>query len=171
MRKYVSLKILRFIYFAIFDSYLSYCCLVYAQNCSTIQQIIMLQKKTIRIINYTPRNLHTSLLFKKNSILKFQDKICLENILFVSNFLNNWSPAVFSTWFNFYSDQRKISSFTQGNLIKLFYTTKRYRKYLITVSAIESWNKIQKHLKVMLLKHLSHKKIETIVSDFYLKSY
>ena len=36
MRKYVSLKILRSIYFAIFDSYLSYCCLVWAQNCSTI---------------------------------------------------------------------------------------------------------------------------------------
>ena len=28
MRKYVSLKILRPIYFPIFDSYLSYCCLV-----------------------------------------------------------------------------------------------------------------------------------------------
>ena len=37
MRKYVSLKILRSIYFAIFDLYLSYCCLAWAQNCSTIQ--------------------------------------------------------------------------------------------------------------------------------------
>ena len=36
MRKYVSFKILRSIYFAIFDSYLSYCCLVWAQKCSTI---------------------------------------------------------------------------------------------------------------------------------------
>ena len=36
MRKYVSLKILRFICFAIFDSYLSYCCLVWARNCSNI---------------------------------------------------------------------------------------------------------------------------------------
>ena len=34
MRKYV--KILRPIYFANFDSYLSYCCLVWVQNCSTI---------------------------------------------------------------------------------------------------------------------------------------
>ena len=42
MRKYVSLKILRPIYFAIFDSYLSYCCLVWAQNYSTIQRIIIL---------------------------------------------------------------------------------------------------------------------------------
>ena len=37
MRKYASCKILRSIYFAIFDSYLSYCCLVWTQNCSTIQ--------------------------------------------------------------------------------------------------------------------------------------
>ena len=37
MRKYVSLKILRSIYFAILDSYLSYCCLFWAQNRSTIQ--------------------------------------------------------------------------------------------------------------------------------------
>ena len=60
MRKYVSLKILRSIYFAIFDSYLSYCCLVLAQNCNTIQRIIILQKKAIRIINRQPRNFHTS---------------------------------------------------------------------------------------------------------------
>ena len=45
MRKYVSLKILKFIYFAFFDSYLSYCCLVWAQNFSTIQRILILQKK------------------------------------------------------------------------------------------------------------------------------
>ena len=40
-RKFVSLKILRSIYFAIFDSYLSYCCLIWAQNYSTIQRIII----------------------------------------------------------------------------------------------------------------------------------
>ena len=86
MRKYVSLKILRSIYFAIFDSYLSYCCLVWAQNCSTIQWIIILQKKAIRIIN-------------------FQDKICLGSVLFISKTLNNLSPSVFNTWFSFSSDQ------------------------------------------------------------------
>ena len=84
MKKKVSLKILKSMYFVIFDSYLSYCCLVWAQNCSTIQEIIIFQKKAIRIINFQPRNFHTSTLFKQNSILKFQDKICLENILFYS---------------------------------------------------------------------------------------
>ena len=97
MRKYVSCKILRSIYFAIFDSYISYCCLVWTQNCSTIQQIVILQKKAMRIINFQSRNSHTSHLFKQSSILKFQDEICLENILFISKPLNNLSPSVFKT--------------------------------------------------------------------------
>ena len=50
MRKHVSLKILRSIYFAIFDSYLSYYCLVWAQNFSTIQRILILQKKLLELL-------------------------------------------------------------------------------------------------------------------------
>ena len=51
MRKYVSLKILlRSKYFATFDSYLSYCCLAWAQNCSTTQQITILQKKLLELL-------------------------------------------------------------------------------------------------------------------------
>ena len=122
MRKYVSCKILRSIYFAIFDSYLSYCCLVWAQNCSTIRRIVILQKKAIRIINYQPRNSHTSHLFKQSSILKFQDKICLENILFVSKSLNDLSPSVFNAWFRFSSDHHnyETSSSLHGKLTKIF---------------------------------------------------
>ena len=166
MRKYVSLKILRSIYFAIFDSYLSYCCLVWAQNYSTIQRIIILQKKAIRIINFQPRNFHTSPLFYQNSTLKFQDKICLENILFISKSLNNLSPSVFNTWFSFSSDQHnyETSSSTQCNLAKLFYKTNRYGKYSITVSTVESWNKIQKQLKDMLLKSMCRRESENMES-------
>ena len=132
-------------YFVIFDSYLSYCCLVWAQNCSTIQQIIILQKMAIRIINFQPRNFHTSPLFYQNSILKFQDKTCLENILFISKNLNNLSPSVFNTWFSFSSDQHNYeTSISLQGLIKPFYKTKIYGKYSITVSAVESWKKIQK---------------------------
>ena len=43
-------KILRSIYFAISDSYLSYCCLVWAQNCNTIKIIVILQKKLLELL-------------------------------------------------------------------------------------------------------------------------
>ena len=106
-------------------------------------------KKAVRIINFQPRNSDTSPLFKQNSILKFSDKICLENILFVSKCWNNRSPSIFNMCFSFSSNQYncKTSSFTQGNLMKLFYKTNRYGKYSITVSAVESWNRIQKTTK------------------------
>ena len=173
LRKYVSCKILRSIYFAIFDSYLSYCCLVWAQNCRTIPRIVILQKKSIRIINFQLRNSHTSHLFKQSSILKFQDKICLENILFISKSLNNLSPSVFNTWFRFSSDQHnyETSSSTQGNLTKIFYKANKYGKYSITVSAAEVWNKIQKQLKNILLKDIPPNKTKTVVINFYFKSY
>ena len=142
MRKYASLKILR--------------------------SILLFLTPT-----YPTAVLHTSPLFKQNSILKFQDTTCLENILFTSKTLNNLSLSVFNTWFSFSSDQHnyETSSSTKGNLMKLFYKTNRYGKYSITVSAVESWNKIQKQLKDLLLRDLSPNKIKIIVSDLYLKSY
>ena len=51
-----------------------------------------------------------------------------------------------------------------------FIKKNRYKKHSSTVSAAESWNKIQKQLKDVLLKDLSPRKIKTIVSNFYLKS-
>ena len=51
IRKYVSLQILRTIYFGIFDSYLFYYCLAWAQNRSTIQRLVILQNMAVRIVN------------------------------------------------------------------------------------------------------------------------
>ena len=51
----MDLKILRSIYFTIFDSYLSYCCLPWAQNCSTIQQIDILHKRLLELLTFSQR--------------------------------------------------------------------------------------------------------------------
>ena len=83
MRNYVSLKIFISIYFAIFDTYLSQCCLVWPQNCSSIQRIVILQKKAVRVTIPTKKFPYQSPIQTKLT-LKFQDKICLENILFGS---------------------------------------------------------------------------------------
>ena len=47
MRKYVSFKTLRSIYFAVSDSQLSYCSLVWSQNCGTVQRFLILQKSLL----------------------------------------------------------------------------------------------------------------------------
>ena len=48
---YVNTKTLRNIYFAIFDSHLSYSC-IWAQNINATRRLIVLQKKALRILNF-----------------------------------------------------------------------------------------------------------------------
>ena len=104
IRNYVNPKILRSIYFAIFESHLRYCSIVWAQNLDSIKRLIILQKNTLRIINFKPRNCYTvTLVFKENIILKLIGKVHLENILFVSKCINNLLPPIFNDWFTFVS--------------------------------------------------------------------
>ena len=65
IRKQVSAKTLRSIYFVIFKPHLPDCSIVWAQSFRIIQRIAILQKKAVRIINFQPRNFHTSPLFKQ----------------------------------------------------------------------------------------------------------
>ena len=71
IRKYVSLKVLRSIYFAIFESHLFYFSLVWALDFRTIQQIVILQTSLLELL------ISNQSLIKTNSVLKFQEKICL----------------------------------------------------------------------------------------------
>ena len=99
IRKYVSLKLLRSIYFAIFDSYLPYCCLVWPRDCTTIQQIVISKKKNYQ---FSTKKLPYQSPIETKLHIKIQDKICLGNILFVNKSLNNLSPSVFNRWFSFF---------------------------------------------------------------------
>ena len=135
----------------LFSNPTSYCSLIWAKNFRTIQWIVILQKKAVKIINFQPRNFHTSPLFQQNFILKFQDKICLENILHVSRSISKLTPSVFNTWFRFSSDQHnyKTSCSRQGKLIKFSYRTNRYGKYSIIPCAVDYWEKkLKKNLKM-----------------------
>ena len=101
IRNYVNTEALRIIYFAIFDSHLSYSCIVWAQNINTVRRLIVLQKKALRIMNFKDQWFHSSPLFSSNNILKFGDKITLENILFISKSINRQAPCIFNDWFTF----------------------------------------------------------------------
>ena len=107
IRKSISPEILRSIYFAIFDSYLSYCSLFWAQDCSSSQWIVILQEKAARIINFQPTNSHISPLFKQAPSKNFKMKFTWE-IWSVSKTLNNLSPSVFNKWFSFSSNQHEL---------------------------------------------------------------
>ena len=104
IRDYVKMKTLRKIYLAIFDSHLTYSCIGWAQNINTVNRTIILQKKALRIMNFKAQLFHSNTLFSENNILKFSDKITLENILSVNKSINRQAPSIFSDWFTFAGD-------------------------------------------------------------------
>ena len=46
-------------------------------------------EKVLRVINNQPRNSHSRPLFKKSNILKYEDKIMISNMIFLSKSINN----------------------------------------------------------------------------------
>ena len=129
-------------------------------------------KKALRIISSQPHNSHSSPLFKKKIILKFSDKVNLENILFVSKSISNPLPSLLNNWFLFSSDQHsyETSWCSLGNLYKPSNETNTSAKNSIIVSTINAWNNSQKLLKIYH-KHSSPNKIEKILSDAYFAEY
>ena len=130
------------------------------------------KKKALRIINFQPRHSHSSPLFKRSFILKFSDKVTLENTLFISKSINNLLTSLFNDWFLFSSDQHNYESSCSslGNFHKPSYKTNLYSKNSIIVSAINAWNNLQKLLKISL-RHLSPNKIKKILSDAFFSKY
>ena len=131
IRNYVNKHILRTIYLAIFDSHINSANLIWGQ------------KKALRIMNFQSRDSHSSPFFKSNHILKLEDKILLENIIFINKLFNNVLPPIFKSWFTFcsYVHNCQIVSSTADKIFKPSYRTDSYGKNSITVGVINSLNK------------------------------
>ena len=96
IRNYVNTKTLRNIYFAIFDSHLSYSCIVWAQNFNTIRRLIIIYKKALQIMNFKDQLFHLTPRFSSNNSLKFGDKITLENILSINKSIKRQVHSIFN---------------------------------------------------------------------------
>ena len=109
------MKTIRNIYFAIFDSHLTYSCIVWAQNINTVNRLIILQKKAPRIINFKDQLFHSSSFFSENNILKFGDKMTLEPILFVIKSINRQVSLISYDWFTFSRNLRRCETYWSVN--------------------------------------------------------
>ena len=108
-------------------------------------RIVTLQKKALRIMNFQSKDSHSNPLFKSNLILKLEDKLLIENILFINKSFNNLLPPIFKRWFNFCSDVHNYQTISSAadKIFKPSYRTDSYGKNSITIGAINSWNNTQ----------------------------
>ena len=127
----------------------------------------------MRIITFQSRNCHSFPFISKLKLLRFNDKVHLENVLLISKFINSLSPPVFNNWFTFYSNVHdyETASSASCKLFKLSFCTNLYGKNLIAVNAIDGWNKAQTSLGDTILKDLTPNKIKTIIMKRMIDGY
>ena len=139
------MKTLRNIYFPIFDSQLNLSCNLQTYNVNTVRRLIILQKKALRMMNFKDHLFHSSPLFSSNNVLKFGDKVTLENILFISKSINRQVCSIFFDWFTFSGNLHRYEtcwSVTNHLNIPTFQTQKHGR-FSIGASAIRSQSNTQ----------------------------
>ena len=129
--------------------------------------------QSLRIMNFQSRHSHSSLLFKSNHILKLENKILIENILFVNKSFNNRLPPIFKSWFTFCSDVHNYQtvSSTTDKIFKPSYRTDSFRKSLVTIGAINSQNKTQHQFSNLSAKTYSPTEIKSLTSKKCLENY
>ena len=164
---------MKVIYFAIFDSHINYANLIWGQNPNSKLRVTTLQKKPVRIINNQPKNSHSGPLLKQNNIPKFEDKILIENIIFVSKSINNLLPPIFKNWFIFCSEMHSYNTVSSATdkLFKPSHRTDSYGKNSLIISAINCWNKTQNILDGQSLKSLYPSKIKNIFTKRCINKY
>ena len=97
----------------------------------------------------------------------------IDNILFISKALNKILPPIFKNWFQFcYNIHHYSTTFSiKGHLHKKSFRTNNFGKFSVTVSAIDSWNKIQDQMGEIALKDLRPSKIKWLLTNKFIKSY
>ena len=102
----------------------------------------LLQKKSLCLIHFLNHNTYTAPVFKDSNILKFPEKIALENCIFIMNYFNQTLPTPFKNWFTHSTDSHthNTRSSNLGYLKILPHKTKIYRKQSVNISAIYIWN-------------------------------
>ena len=130
--------------------------MIWAQNCNAVNRVSILQKKALGIVSFQPRDCHSSPLFKRQNLLKFEDKIKLENVLLVSKYLNNILPSIFDNWFTLFLI---CIITTQVN-----YWNRHSEQNSITIRAVNAWNKILTTFGDVILKNLTTTQIKTLLT-------
>ena len=105
IRLYVNLKILKTLYYSLINPHLLYAIEVWGSADTHLNHIFMLQKRTVRMINYSDKRQpdfafpSADPLFLKLGFLIVHNIFRLKIAKFIHNSLNKHNPTLFHSWF------------------------------------------------------------------------
>ena len=143
------------------------------QNSNSIKRLFVLQMKSLLIIYFLNHNAPKSHLFRDLNILKLHDKIALENCLFINKYFNKCLTTIFKNWFTLLFDFHTYSTrwSNLGCIVVPGNDTKLYGRNSVNISAVYSWNYLQKLNENNLFYQLSSNKLKIIFKNLFLNSY
>ena len=175
IRHYVPSTELRSIYYAIFSSHMTYGSQVWGQTITThTEKVFKLQNRAIRIISFADFRDAVDPLYARNSILKLDDQIKLQNCLFVFDFLHQRLPECFDNYFqkldDIYTGETTTINSELGCLFKPYKYTERYGLQSIVRKCINCWNFFTREFDTDLSK-LSRPILKSKMTSYFLDKY
>ena len=149
-RHYLPLNLLKQIYYSQFHSHISYGCQVWGFKPNSTSQTLILQKKAIRLMSFKKKDAHTDPLFKNLEIIKLQDIITSNNVIFVHKTLSGKSPTHFNNYFqkskpthtyNTTRNPNSLYSIPPGSV-----STTNIMENTFKIKCAKDWNQILKAL-------------------------
>ena len=154
VRYYLSPKLLRTLYFSIFESHLIYGCQIWGQHSNhSLNHIANLQRKAIQIINFKNKYTPVEPLFKEAKIMTLNEIIKSENCLLALHHINQClllSLKKLLTIENDLNDYRTRNSVNHQLALPQVKTT-NYGLHSIRYRTTKQWNFVQNSLKLNLL--------------------
>ena len=144
VKNFLPYSTLNTLYAAIVQSHINYGLIIWG-NSTSINQLIKLHKKSIRIINNKPYNYHTEPLFKKSNILKIQDQYKLNILIFMHQLKHHKLPESFDclTFFN----PEHIQETRQVNLANCYRFRTSFTSRMPFHQFPREWNKLKYEIR------------------------
>ena len=142
-RKFLNTGALKTLYNSFIYPYYTYCNHVWGNACmSTLNPLVLLQKRIIRIISGSKRLSHTDPLFKELGLLKLKDV----NKFVIGKFMFRWYhdevPSIFHDYFDYVKNVHNHDTRQKDHLYIPIVRSER-GKTKITYRGPEIWNQIQ----------------------------
>ena len=167
VKNFLPYSTLNTLYAAIVQSHINYGLIIWG-NSTSINQLIKLQKKSIRIINNKPYNYHTEPLFKKSNILKIQDQYKLNILIFMHQLKHHKLPESFDclTFFN----PEHIQETRQVNLANCYRFRTSFTSRMPFHQFPREWNKLKYEIRETTYLRSFKRKISTTFLNEYSSS-
>ena len=171
IRLFVSQSILINLYYTLIYPFLNYGITAWGNTYpSTTQPLLLLQKRTLRLITFSGYREHTNPLFIKFEILEFHGLVKYNNALFVFIFHSGKLPKVFNNFFTPVNLQHTCNYRTRLASKSSFSLPKartNYGKFSIRFAGTHIWNSVDESIK----KTTSISKFKIQIKQFLINLY